>query len=185
MSFFIFAFCKASKNQEHKKQETKKLIFWGLTESENEKWSRKSQFAPKSTYLNLVWTMFYYFILIVQKLNFPPAGFLSVPFNWRHFCLFRNMACLKRNLDYFSWLTIQTCIYLWFKAYFEEVEVTTPVFLLFWDSLLPTTFHKNHLKGTKIAIFINFYTNVDINLAIFSWTVEESRPPLKWQNTRL
>ena len=26
-----------------------------------------------------IWTMFYYFILIVQELNFPLAGFLSVP----------------------------------------------------------------------------------------------------------
>ena len=70
----------ASKNQEPKKQETKKMILWEITESENEKRSWKSQFEPKSTYLNLVWTMFYYFILIVQKLNFPPSWIIQCPF---------------------------------------------------------------------------------------------------------
>ena len=66
-----------------KKQETKKLILWEITESENEKRSWKSQFEPKSTYLNLVWTMFYYFILIVQKLNFPPCWIFKYPFKSR------------------------------------------------------------------------------------------------------
>ena len=79
-SFFIFTYCKASKNKKPKKQETKKLILWEITESENEKRNWKSQFAPKSSYLNLVWTMFYYFIWIVQKLNFAPGWIIQCPF---------------------------------------------------------------------------------------------------------
>ena len=80
-SFFIFNnFCKASKNQEPKKQETKKIDF--VRNFRKGKWKKswKSQFAPKSTYLNLVWTMFYYFIWIVQKLNFAPGWIIQCPF---------------------------------------------------------------------------------------------------------
>ena len=70
-SFSIFIFCKDSKNQEPKKQETNKMILWGLAENGNEQRSWKSHLHKKIP----IWTMFYYFILIVQKLNFPPVPF--------------------------------------------------------------------------------------------------------------
>ena len=49
LHFSFLLTVRPQKIKKPKKQETKKLILWEITKSENEKRSWKSQFAPKST----------------------------------------------------------------------------------------------------------------------------------------
>ena len=142
-SFFIFTYCKASKNHEPKKQETKKLILWEFTESENEKRSWKSQFAPKSTYLNLLWTMFYYFILIVQKLNFPPSWIFQCPFSST--TTLYSSSLHSNNNFYFSNSWFQSWLYTG-KWIFKLYSITSFYFLWECCIYLSILFYKFWMK---------------------------------------
>ena len=100
----IFAYCKASKNQEPKKQETKKLILWEITESENEKRSWKSQFVPKSTYLNLV--LLFHFNS--SKIEFSPRMDFTVSLLFCYISfystfIFLDIFSFSRRTDLWYW----------------------------------------------------------------------------------
>ena len=97
----IFTYCKASKNQEPKKQETKNWFCEKL---------QKVKMKKEVGNLNLhqkvpIWTLFYYFILTVQKLNFPPGWILQCPFCFVTF----HFIQLLFSLIYFLSQGEQTC----------------------------------------------------------------------------
>ena len=71
----------------------------------------------------------------------------------------------------------------------KRLKCLPPIFCHFrGKGLFSSTFHKNHWKWPKLAIFSHLISKGTKNHLLshfkwFSWKVEESGPPLKWQNT--
>ena len=126
--------------------------------------SWKSQFAPKSTYLNLVWTMFYYFILIVQKLNFPPSWIFQCPFQLQN---------LRRWQFYKGFKPTQ---YLWDTLY---INIKNIYLLMHFPSTNPIIeVIGNPLSATAFAILRQLFRSSQ-----FCWKVWNFDPiaELMWR----
>ena len=79
-----FSFLLTVRPQKIKNQKTRNQKIDFVRNYRKWKWKKKLEISictKKYLFEPLVWIMFYYFILIVQKLNFPPSWIFQCPFN--------------------------------------------------------------------------------------------------------